>query len=286
MTAQRPIAVVAGGGRLPEQVIRSAKNSGREVVTIAIKGEADASLSAFQPVELGWGQIGKLFDTIKRAGAEEVILIGSVTRRPDFTSIIGDLGTMRRLPRILAALVGGDDSLLVKVMGIFEGEGLKVVGAHELAPELLAKPGLMAGPTPDEGDLSSISLCLEAVNALGGLDIGQGAVAVGSRVVALEGAEGTDAMLVRCAELRENGRVRAKGAAGVLVKCSKPQQDLRVDLPTVGPQTIRGAHKAQLKGVAVEAEHVLIADLEETLALCKELGIFLFGIDRGREASR
>ncbi|WP_102867761.1 LpxI family protein [Pseudovibrio exalbescens] len=279
MDALGPIAVVAGGGRLPAQVIRAAELSGREVITIAIKGEADASLSAFDPVVLGWGQIGKLFDTIHQAGAKEVVLIGSVTRRPDFTSIVGDLGTMRRLPRILSALVGGDDSLLVRVMGIFEREGLRVIGAHELAPELLASGGVMAGPYPDDQDNLAVKLGLEAVRMLGALDIGQAAIAVGTRVVAVEGAEGTDAMLVRCRDLRENGRVRAKGRVGVLVKCAKPDQDLRVDLPTVGPDTVRRAQAAQLKGIAVEAGRVLISDREETLAVCNELGIFLLGIE-------
>ncbi|WP_310619871.1 LpxI family protein [Flexibacterium corallicola] len=281
MHKDRPIAVIAGGGSLPAQVIEAILNTGRHVITIAIKGEADASLSSYDPVELGWGQIGKLFDTVHKAGAQEIVLIGSVQRRPDFTSVLGDWGTMRRLPRILAALVGGDDSLLVKVMGIFEQEGLKIVGAHEVAPALLAKPGLMAGPKLKEQDLADIRQCAEAIEKLGALDIGQGCVAVNGRIIAVEGAEGTDAMLLRCVELRQNGRVRTKGNAGVLVKCAKPGQDLRVDLPTVGPQTIRNAVSARLNGIAVEEGNVLIAERGLTEALCIEHGIFFYGLPKG-----
>ncbi|EEA96426.1 LpxI family protein [Pseudovibrio sp. JE062] len=284
MVKQAPIAVIAGGGDLPGLVIRSAMAQGREVVTIAIKGEADASLSAFNPVELGWGQIGKLFSTLKSKGVRDVVLIGGVQRRPDFTSILGDFGTMWRLPRIIAAVVGGDDHLLVKVAGIFEREGLHVVGAHEVAPELVASPGHVAGPKPSKKALSDMTLAIEAVDALGRLDIGQGAIAVNARVVAVEGAEGTDAMLERVAVLRENGRVRSKGAAGVLVKCSKPQQDLRLDMPGIGPQTIRKAAEAQLQGVCVEAGRVLVAHRDEVERLCDELGVFLYGCTRGEEA--
>ena len=277
MVKQAPIAVIAGGGDLPEMVIRAAQAQGREVVTIAIKGEAAASLSAFEPVELGWGQIGKLFSTLKGRGVCDVVLIGSVHKRPDFTSILGDLGTMRRLPRIIAALVGGDDHLLVKVAGIFEAEGLRVVGAHEVAPNLIAGQGHLAGPVPSAAALEDMALALQAVEALGRLDIGQGAVAVSTRVVAVEGAEGTDAMLERCAQLRQSGRVRAKGAQGVLVKCSKPEQDLRLDMPAIGPDTIRRASKAQLAGVCVEEGRVLIAHRDEVERLCAELGVFLYG---------
>lgn len=280
MTKQAPIAVIAGGGDLPELVIRSAMAQGRDVVTIAIKGEADASLFAFDPVELGWGQIGKLFSTLKSRDVRDVVLIGSVHKRPDFTSILGDFGTMWRLPRIIAAVVGGDDHLLAKVAEIFKREGFCLVGAHEVAPGLVANPGHLAGPVPGEKAMNDMDLAIVAVDAVGRLDIGQGAVAVNARVVAVEGAEGTDAMLERITALRANGRVRSKGAAGVLVKCSKPQQDLRLDMPTIGPQTIQKAAEAQLSGVCVEAGRVLIAHREEVERLCNDLGVFLYGCTR------
>ncbi len=234
----------------------------------------------FDPIELGWGQFGKLYKTLKARGVREVVFIGAVQKRPDFWSMRLDFGTLWRLPRIISALVSGDDHLLVKLAALFEREGVRVVGAHEVAPELVASPGHVAGPKPDGKALTAMKFAIEAVDAVGRLDIGQGAVAVGKRVVAVEGAEGTDAMLERVAGLRANGRVRAKGAAGVLVKCSKPQQDLRLDMPTIGPQTIKKASEAQLKGVCVEAGRVLVVHRDEVERLCDELGVFLYGCSR------
>ncbi|MDN3719488.1 LpxI family protein [Roseibium salinum] len=109
-------------------------------------------------------------------------------------------------------------------------------------------------------------------------------MAVGGRVVALEGAEGTDAMLERCAELKRIGRIRAKAHTGVLVKTAKPDQDLRVDLPTVGPRTIDLAQAAGLAGIAVEADGALVAEREETLSKADAAGLFVIGINRGNAA--
>src|SRR5690606_29701248 len=213
-----------------------------------------------------------------KTGCREIVLIGSVDRRPDFRSIVGDLGTMRRLPRILSALIGGDDSLLVKVIRLFEEDGFEVIGAQDLAPDLVSTAGAMVG-APPEGDVRrDLEVAERAAAELGRLDIGQGAVAVGGRVVALEAAEGTDAMLERCVELRRIGRIRAKGKAGVLVKRAKPGQDLRVDLPTIGPHTIERAAAAGLAGIAVEAGRVLIADRPRTIDAAKKAGLFLWGM--------
>lgn len=275
-----PLGLIAGGGQLPLEILDDLKARSEPVVTIAIKGEADSAFVRQADHELGWGQIGHLFKVLHSAGCDRVILIGSVTQRPDFTSILGDLGTMRRLPAILKAMVGGDDSLLTRVIRIFEAENLRVVGVADVAASLLATPGLMAG-RPLDGDMETdMRLAWQAVRRLGELDIGQAAVSVGGRVIALEGAEGTDAMLERCAGLRANRRVRAKGMAGVLVKAAKPGQDLRVDLPTIGPRTIALACEAGLTGIAVEVGRSLIADRQATLDAVSANGLFLYGLTR------
>jgi hypothetical protein len=255
-------------------------SAGRDCRVVAIKGEADEATRGLASAELGWGEIGRLYTFLNKSGCRDVLLIGGVSRRPDFTSILGDLGTLRRLPAIIRALAGGDDSLLTKVIGLFEVEGFRVVGIKDVAPGLLAASGVLGKIQPKDADWRDLQLALTATQKLGELDIGQAAVAVGGRVVALEGAEGTDAMLERCAKLREAGRVRAKNRAGVLVKTAKPNQDLRVDLPTVGPRTIERAQAAGLAGVAVEAGGALISDREETLALADAAGLFVVGIDQ------
>lgn len=278
--ADAPVAVIAGNGALPSQVVAALAGRGRKSCIVAIRGEASEETRAQAETELGWGEIGRLYQFLRKTGCRDVLLIGGVSHRPDFGSILGDLGTLRRLPTIMRALMGGDDSLLTKVIGLFEVEGYRVVGIKDVAPELLAKAGALGRIKPGPDAMRDLELALKATERLGELDIGQAAVAVAGRVVALEGAEGTDAMLQRCRELRTSGKVRAKGRAGVLVKAAKPHQDLRVDLPTVGPNTIDLAAAAQLAGIAIEAGGALIADKEQTLARADAAGLFLYGVER------
>ncbi len=275
------LALIAGNGSLPCQIAEALSSAGREFRIIAIKGEADERTRAQADTELGWGEIGRLYKFLKKTGCRDVLLIGGVSKRPDFTSILGDLGTLKRLPTIIRALAGGDDSLLTKVIRLFEVEGYRVVGIKDVAPQLLASSGVLGKVQPNQGDWRDAELALRATEKLGELDIGQAAIAVGGRVVALEGAEGTDAMLQRCAELKRIGRIRSKGRAGVLVKTAKPNQDLRVDLPTVGPMTIDLAAAAGLAGIAVEASGALIAEKEETLKKLDNAGLFVIGIEHG-----
>ncbi len=282
--ASDSVAVIAGGGLLPYHVMQSLEAQGRTVFVVAIRGEACPEVLDRSDAELGWGEIGRLFKFLVRNDCQEVILIGSISRRPDFTSIVGDLGTLKRLPKIMKAMLGGDDSLLTKVIGLFEVEGFAVIGIKDAAPELLAGTGALGNISPSEADLTDMALAVEATRRLGDLDIGQAAVAVGGRVVAVEGAEGTDAMLQRCADLRANGRIKSRGRLGVLAKTVKPNQDLRVDLPTIGPRTVELVASAGLSGIGVEAGGALIADRETTLAAADAAGIFIYGIDSGSKA--
>ncbi|WP_417689481.1 LpxI family protein [Roseibium sp.] len=273
-----PVAVISGNGSIPLQVLTALERRGRAACVIAIRGEADSKVLERADTVLGWGEIGRLYKFLGQRACREVVLIGGVSKRPDFTSIVGDLGTLRRLPRILKALLGGDDSLLTKVIGLFEEEGFQVVGINDVAPEILASEGPLGKVGPSEAAKADMALALEATRRLGDLDIGQAAVALGGRVIAMEGAEGTDAMLQRCAELLKSGRVRAKGRCGVLVKTVKPGQDLRVDLPTIGPKTVELAVAAGLEGIAVEAGGALIAERQATISAADSAGLFLFGL--------
>ena len=279
LASARPVALIAGNGRLPLQVASALQKNGREFLVIAIKGEADEQTRRAAATELGWGEVGRLHKFLTKNGCHDVILIGGVSKRPDFSSILGDLGTLVRLPRIFRTLTGGDDSLLSKVIRFFEDEGFRVLGIKNVAPELLAASGVLGNIQPKKRDWLDIQLALDATRKLGELDIGQAAISVAGRVVALEGAEGTDAMLERCAELREKGRIRARGSVGVLVKSAKPDQDLRVDLPTVGPRTIELAKLAGLAGIAVEAGGALISDKEQTLLAANKAGLFVIGLE-------
>ncbi|MEP2707843.1 MAG: UDP-2,3-diacylglucosamine diphosphatase LpxI [Roseibium sp.] len=281
-----PVTLIAGNGRIPMQITTALKSAGRDFRVIAIRGEADEHTRLLADTELGWGEIGRLCSFLKKNKCHDVLLIGGITKRPEYTSILGDFGTLRRLPRIFRTLTGGDDSLLSKVIRFFEDEEFRVVGIKDVAPELLAASGVLGKVQPKDAVWKDIQLALAATRKLGELDIGQAAVAVAGRVVALEGAEGTDAMLERCAELTRAGRVKAIKNLGVLVKTAKPNQDLRVDLPTIGPRTIDLALAAGLSGIAIEAGGALVSDREETLSRANAAGLFVVGIDQAVYDSR
>lgn len=273
---ERPtLGVIAGGGAVPVTVAEAARAAGRPVVVFGIVGEADRAIEALPHHWVRWGEIGRLFDLLVREKVGEIVIAGSVSR-PDFTSIRVDLGAVMSLPKILSLMVGGDDTVLKGVVRFFEDRGYGVVGAHEIAPSLLGREGRLGRVKPDAKAELDIARGFEAARLLGSLDIGQAVVAVGGRVVAVEGVEGTDEMLARIADLRARGRIKGK-AEGVLVKAAKPQQDLRVDMPAVGARTVEAARAAGLAGIAVEAARVMIVDGPATVAAADAARLFLVG---------
>lgn len=226
------------------------------------------------------GDVAKLASVKRAKNLTRVVLSGSVRKRPELQQLRLTLSSLLKLPSIIRRLIaGGDDAVLRMVIGLLEGEGLRVVGAHEIVPGLLASVGPLAALRPSNDDLRDLKAGMEAAEALGRLDIGQGAVAVGGRVVALEGAEGTDRMLERVAELRHEGRISAR-RRGVLVKLCKPQQDMRADLPTIGLSTIENARKAGLAGIAVEAGRALVLERDAVVGAADAAGLFVVGVDR------
>jgi DUF1009 family protein len=197
--------------------------------------------------------------------------------RPELADLRLDWGAIKRLPELALAFRGGDNHLLAGIAAIFEREGLNVVGAHEIAPQLLAPLGPIGGRAAAPQAEADIRMGAALIAALSPFDAGQGVVIAKGRVVAVEAAEGTDAMLARVAELRDARRLRLSGPAGVFVKAPKRGQDLRLDMPAIGPETIAAAVKAQLQGVAVAAGAVLIAERAEVARAADASGLFVAG---------
>lgn len=275
------VAVVAGSGRLPVNVAESLAEAGHSPFIVMLAGEADdPKLASFEHERLALEEIGSLLPLLKRRKITHVVLAGGVSRRPHWRQIRPTLALLRVLPKILIALARGDDGLLRVIIGEIEAEGFKVVGAHEIVPDLLASEGPMTRAKPLKGDMADLDAALAAARAIGVLDIGQAAVAIGGRVVALEGVEGTDGLLERVKELRHHGRIGAR-KRGVLVKCAKPGQELRADLPGIGPATVNAAHAAGLAGIGVEAGHSLVLDFGETVKRADALGLFVVGLPAG-----
>lgn len=269
---QPKLGIVAGGGELPARLIAACRSSGRDFLVLALEGHADPVMIGDAPQAwIRMGAAGTGFKILKEAGVREVVMAGPV-RRPTLKDLRPDWRTAKFFARIgLKAL--GDDGLLKAVIEEMESEGLKVVGLETILPEVLAPLGLFGRHRPDDQAEADIRRGLEVARGLGALDIGQSVVVQQGIVLGVEAVEGTDALLRRCADLKRSG------PGGVLVKIRKPGQEQRVDLPTIGPATIKGAIAAGLRGLAVDAGGTLVVNRDAVVAAADEAGLFLIGIE-------
>jgi DUF1009 family protein len=279
LTSGDRIAVVAGSGRLPIDLAENLVAHGQKPFVVMVKGETSPQLASYDHEELTIENFAGLAPLLKRRGITHAVFAGGISRRPKLGALRPSLTLLRLLPRALAALMKGDDGVLRTLAATVESLGVKVVGAHEIAPDLLASEGPMTAVAPHKSDWRDLEAAAEAARAIGALDIGQAAVAIGGRAIALEGVEGTDGLLERVRELRSHGRLAGK-TRGVLVKCSKPGQELRMDLPSIGPGTVTAAHAAGLAGIGVEADRALVLDLARVIAEADRLGLFVVGLPR------
>lgn len=272
------LAIIAGGGVMPLEVARLAQRCGWNVHIAGISGFADTRIEHFSHVWVKLGELGKLYRQLEAWQCRTLVIVGAVIR-PQFGDIGFDLGALSSLPDIAKLLRGGDDSVLDGVVRFFEGRGYEVLGPLDVAPQLAAEAGAMTANEPSGDTLADIRQGAELLRVMSPFDIGQAVVMASGRAIAVEALEGTDAMLERAAALRASGRWRVKGRCGVLVKLAKRGQNLRVDLPAIGPRTIELARAAALEGIAVGAGQVLVAERERTLAEAAKAGLFLYGID-------
>lgn len=251
------LALIAGRGRLPQIV---AEATGAQV--IGIEGVPLDGLTPDRTFRIE--RIGSLIDELRDDGVTEVCLAGAIRRVPLDASAV-DARTLPYVPRMMEALVQGDDAALRIVVDFFEEAGLRVRGAHELCPELLPPPGDY-GPVGSGPFLSDAIRGWEVIAALGSADVGQACVIAKGQVLAVEAAFGTDWMLDTLAS-------RPEGGGGLLCKAPKPGQEMRVDMPAVGPGTVEKAAAAGLDGIAIAADGVMVIDRERTFEAARKHGI-------------
>ncbi len=272
------MSILAGKGLFPLLVARAAQKLGHDPFIFQIKGEADQDWSGFSSIRISIADLSGFSATARREGIGSVVLAGGIGRRPEVTELRPTWRSLIAFPSFLGVFASaGDDKLLRFAIRVLENEGVRVLAAQQVAPDLLCNSGPLGYVKPGKADHKDIIAASGAALALGGLDVGQGAVSVGGRVVALEGLEGTDAMLERVAGLRASQRLSLRHS-GVLVKLCKPDQDERADLPSIGPQTVIKAHSAGLAGIAVEAGRALVLERERVIAEADRLGLFVTGI--------
>ena len=254
-------AIIAGSGRLPGLLLQAGPAH-----LVRLAGVDSDPLEA-PVIEARFERLGSLFADLKAAGIAELAFAGALSR-PAFDPSLMDAETMALMPRVAGAMMQGDDALLRTVAEIFEEQGFKVLGALDLRPDLAASEGPICG-NPTDAQTRDAARARAVLEALGPLDVGQGAIAAKGQVIGIETLQGTDAML------RFVG-VSLPGSGGVLVKRPKPGQDLRMDTPVIGPATIMKAAEAGLSGVEIGAGGVLILDREATLDACEAAGITLW----------
>lgn len=265
-------AIIAGSGALPAALVAAmvAAMDGRPVVC-ALDGFAPEGLTVDQVFVVE--RLALFLRWLEDQGVNRVIFAGAI-RRPRLDPSLFDAATARMVPQLLAAMQGGDDAGLRAVVAIFEDAGFAVVGVPQIAPALVPGPGLLAGKitAQDEADTSRAAAI---VKALGAVDVGQACVVAQGLCLGVESLAGTDALLTAVAGMGVLRPDPARGL-GVLYKAAKPGQDLRIDLPTLGPAAVRGVAAAGLGGIAFEAGSVICLDLPEMQAACAERGLFLW----------
>lgn len=276
--AKSPIAIICGGGSIPYAVADAVQARGRPVYLLAIKDWADPlAVSRYPHAWIAIGQVGRFLRLARDAGCRDLVCVGTLVR-PALRSLKLDWTTIRLLPRLYRLFYGGDDHLLSGVGRLFEEMGFHLLGPHEVAPEILALGGSLGRVKPSARDLADAALGFEVLEAIGHFDIGQAVVVADRRVLALEAAEGTDAVLARVLELRREGRIGPDRGIGVLVKAPKPHQDQRLDLPAIGPATVKAVADAGLAGIAVRANKTIVAEPQALSLAADRAGVFVVGI--------
>ena len=270
------LGIIAGGGELPRAVAKSAREAGRSVFVIGLRGAADPEIAEFPHDWISLGEAGRLFRLLRTHDCTEVLFTGRVAR-PKLNELKTDTKGILLLPRVIAAARAGDDALLRALMDIISSEGFRAVGIADAAPGLLTPEGVLGRVKPDAEQERDIALGVKVVRALGALDVGQSAVVCAGLVLAIEAAEGTDAMILRVPRLQRNIRGHEGRPRGVLVKALKPTQDGKTDLPVIGVTTVENAHRAHLAGIAVEAGRTLVVDRHAVIAAADVAGLFLLG---------
>jgi DUF1009 family protein len=273
-----PVGLIAAGGVMPFAVADSLIARGISPVVFALKGACDPSaVERFRHHWISVGQLGRAVKLFRSENCRDLVFIGTLVR-PALSEIRLDWGTLRVLVRVWAAFRGGDDHLLSGIGRILEQDGFRMVGIKDVAPDLLVPEGCLTRMAPDDKVAADIARGREVLRALSPFDIGQAAIVIDGHVVAVEDIEGTDGLLARVALLRQQGRIRAKAPRGVLVKAPKSGQDLRFDLPTIGPRTVEGAVQAGLAGIAVVAGNTIVVDPQGVIEMADASRLFVTGL--------
>lgn len=263
------IGLIAGGGQFPLLIAEAAKKQGMSVIAVAHHGETETSLSE-KVDDIIWvklGQLGRLIRGFKRHGVAKTLMAGTISKKRMFENVRPDFRSIQIMTRLA---VFHDDDILRALAAELAKEGIDIVSSTLYLPELLAPQGCLTRKKPSKAQKEDIRFGWKVAKKLGRLDIGQCVVVRRKTVLAMEAIEGTDETI------RRGGKLAREKA--VVVKVSKPNQDLRFDVPSVGPETIRVMSEVNASLLAVEAGKTLLFDKREMIALANETGMSIVSL--------
>lgn len=261
------LAILAGSGRLPVLV----QENHPDAIAVTFWGMPSDVVNSFG---ISFEKLGGLFEFLKEEGVTQVCMVGGLSR-PQLDPSAFDDGMKEIAPRLMHAMAGGDDGLLREVIAIFEERGFEIVGVHDLLPNLTAPAGVLTTRKPSDVHLGDIKRADAILSALAPVDVGQAVVVEGGICLGIEAVQGTDALLAQVAETPD----ALRSSNGVLVKRPKLGQDLRVDMPTIGPDTVQNTASAGLAGIAITVGQVLLVDREQLIGQANSLGLFIIAED-------
>ncbi len=269
------LAIIAGRGSLPQLLAEKCRDDGLPYIVVELENVPLNWLGKHPIIHARLEHQDHLLASIRKAHCDHVVLAGGMERIPFDATELDEKG--KELASLLASSkFEGDDGTLRAIISYLESNDLNVVAAHDIVTELVPEPGVLTKTSPSSADQADAVRASEIVKAIGKVDVGQSAVVGQGICLALESISGTDHMLSFAALHRKNFLPDPSGSAGLLFKAPKPDQDRRVDLPAIGPDTVRRASEAGLAGVVVEAGGVMILEPEETIKLADDLGLFLW----------
>lgn len=266
------LGIIAGEGDLPRLLMSACARQNRPYCIVAIEGSTPPELLVDQEYfSTTYGAVGATLDALRERGVRELVMAGRV-KRPTLNSLKPDAKGVKLIARLGMGLFSGDDRLLKTITQFLEEEGFRVIGADDVLGEALTPAGVLGAVMPTPADFADISLGVKVARAVGALDVGQAAIVQAAHVLGVEAAEGTDALITRCSSLRLDV------PGGVLVKVKKPLQERRVDLPSMGVETVRRMKEAGFSGIAMEAGHSLMLDRDAVIAAADDAGLFIYGM--------
>ena len=265
------IAIVAGNGFLPVQIIEKCIDLGKPYFLLVVNGHGEEVLKKYNSdCVLHLNKIGKAIKYLKKNNIIEIIMIGAVNR-PALKNMFPDLWTTKFLASISSKMLG-DDKVLSNLAIALEKEGFKIIAPENILPNILSKKGVMGKVSPQESHLRDIKIGFEIARNIGKYDIGQSLVIEDGLIIALEAIEGTAAMINRASKYKKSR------SSAILIKVLKYNQEKRIDRPTIGVKTIEQIAKSGFAGIVAEANEVLIIDYEKTIETADKNNIFIQGI--------